>query len=123
MIRIDKVPHSMQRYDTVGDWVFSTQGDLYLIVSHLYDRDYENLVALHEMIEALLCQARGITGDMVDTWDLSHPGHPDPGSIPGCPYYREHMFAICVERLMAAELEVNWDEYETCLEVLCEKAQ
>ena len=118
MIRIDKVPHSMQRYDTVGDWVFSTQGDLYLIVSHLYNRDYENLVALHEMIEALLCQARGITGDMVDTWDKDHFDHPDPGSIPQCPYFREHMFATCVERLMAAELEVNWDEYEAALEAI-----
>ncbi len=114
--RISTQAHNLQRYDTVGDWEFDA-GDLFIKVSECKGyADYENLVALHEMIEALLCQARGITGKIVDDWDLAHLDHPDPGSIPQCPYFREHMFASMIERAMAAELDVNWDEYEAALE-------
>ena len=117
--RISTVQHNLQRYNTVGDWCFDF-GELHITVSDLKGiQDYENLVALHELIEALLCQARGITGEVVDQWDLAHLDPPDPGSIPQCPYFREHMFATMVERAMAAELDVDWDEYEETLEVLC----
>jgi len=116
--RISTLQHNLQRYNTVGDWRFDAT-ELHIAVSECKGcADYENLVAVHELIEALLCQARGITGDMVDTWDKDHIDHPDPGSIPGCPYFREHMFATMVERAMAAELDVNWDKYEEALEAI-----
>ena len=28
------------------------------------------------------------------------------------PYYREHQFATCVERLLALELGVEWNKYD-----------
>ena len=116
--RIVTKKHEMQRYNAVGDWKFDL-GELFIAVSDCNGaQDYENLIAIHEIIEALLCQARGITDEQIDKWDLDHTEHPNPGYIPQCPYFREHMFATMIERAMAAELDVDWDEYETCLEDL-----
>lgn len=117
MTVIQTMPHERQRYPTVGDWVFN-QGVLDITVSDLHNPHFETLVALHEFVEAKLCEARGISEEQVSTWDKEHLDHPDPGSIPGCPYYREHLFALMLERTMAGELEVNWQEYEEALEKL-----
>jgi len=35
----------------------------------------------------------------------------EPGDDPRAPYYREHQFASGMERLMAAELGVDWQQY------------
>jgi len=115
---LDK-PYEKMRYPTIGDWVFkpvSTGYTLHIDVADLGDPRFNILVAFHEFIEAYLCNERGIAGASVDAWDLEHKGHPDPGSIPNCPYYREHMFATILERAMAAELNINWDEYEAAIE-------
>ena len=36
----------------------------------------------------------------------------EPGDSPLAPYRKEHFFATSVERLTAAELEIDWTEYE-----------
>ena len=107
-IYIQAIPHDAQRYDTLGDWWFDPTGD------HLQIRtsksglgeDAEFLVALHELVEAYLCKRRGITTQMVDAWDMHHAGKSgsEPGDRLGCPYGREHRFAMIVEHLMAHEL-------------------
>ena len=120
------IPHNMQRYNTVGDWSYAKTGELLISVSDCSSFDpgmntaqsTENLIAVHEIIEGLICQARGVSEAEVTQWDLDHPGHPDPGSIPGCPYYREHMFAEMIEHMLAAELDVDWDVHETIIETL-----
>jgi hypothetical protein len=35
----------------------------------------------------------------------------EPGDDPRAPYYREHQFASGMERLMAAELGIDWQQY------------
>ena len=121
------IPHEMQRYNTVGDWNYAEGGELIVSVSDCsaFDpctntaQNTENLIVVHEIIEAMICQDRGISEASVTQWDLDHIDHPDPGSIPGCPYYREHMFAELIERAVAAELDVNWDTHEMIIENLC----
>jgi hypothetical protein len=117
MIMVSKVLHRRQRYPTVGDWQFFGH-DLNVTVSDTGHSGSEWLVAVHEIIEAILCKYNGVAEESVDKWDISHLDSPDPGSIPGCPYYREHMFATMIERALAAEMQVDWNEHEARLEAL-----
>lgn len=117
-ITIKTIRHGDQRYDTVGDWLFNRRTHLHVLVSRMGNRDYEFLVGLHEMIEAWLCQKRKIYEVAITAFDVAfeekrEPGNTDePGDDPQAPYRREHFFATSIERLMAAELGVDWAEYE-----------
>lgn len=115
-ISIVTIPHEHQRYPTVGDW-FSRWPDyvLQVRVSETGDSRYNALVAVHELIEALLCEARGISEESVTAFDVAHPEMDDPGGDPAAPYHREHTFATQIEMLLAEELGVDWDEYEAAL--------
>lgn len=120
-IDIKIIPHEQHRYPTVGDWQFDAAGDLHIQVSKMSDPAYESLVALHETVEAILCRDRGVTTEQVDTFDKQfekerenglHTETDEPGDDPRAPYKREHFFATSVERLMAAEMGVDWKTYE-----------
>lgn len=123
-ILIKTIPHNRQRYPTCGDWWFDKRGDLQIRVSDVGNRDYEALVALHELVEVMLCKKRGITTEQVDKFDKAFeaarkPGNNDePGDDPKAPYRREHFFATNIEALMSAELGVNWKKYESALDKL-----
>lgn len=118
-IVITTIPHASQRYDTCGDWIEDGRGHLrHVRVSEMGHEDYHFLVAVHEMVEAWLCLKRGITQEAVDAFDkdfeAKRPAGDDrePGHEPDAPYHREHVFAERIERLVAEELGVDWDEYD-----------
>ena len=119
-IVIDIVDHKGQRYDTVGDWFF-TDDTLFVKTSRLgNDPDNEKAlaVAVHEVVEVLLCRSRGITQKQVDRFDMaweksgSLEGLTEPGDDPSAPYHFEHGFATSVERLLIAAMGISWKEYE-----------
>ena len=121
-VHIRVVPHNQQRYDTCGDWYYAErQNVLNIVVSELPDANYEQLVAMHEYIEATLCAEAGIDPVEVDAFDLmfEHEGKDgEPGDDPRAPYYRQHQIATAIEKLLAVELGVNWQEYEKALNAL-----
>lgn len=94
---------------------------LQIRVSDMGNEDYESLVALHELVEVLLCQKRGITTEEVDAFDKAfEAARPDgnndePGDDPKAPYKKEHFFATNIEKLMSAELGVDWTAYEAAI--------
>lgn len=112
------VPHKVQRYDTVGDYQ-NYHGCTLFTISEMKDEKYELLVLVHELVEKILCDARGITNDVIDAFDIQFEadrveGNTDePGHDPRAPYHREHVFAERLERLLAAELGVDWNKYDT----------
>ena len=120
-ITIKTIPHQEQHYDTVGDWWFDEEGDLQIRVSRtpgklppVNDWKYEALVAFHELAEAILCKDRGVSAAEVDAFDNSFIPSAmidEAGDRSDCPYRREHFFATTVERLLAAELGVDWNDY------------
>ena len=55
-ILIETIKHSEQRYPTVGDYWTDSDGTLQVRVSEMGDDRYALLVAVHEVIEAFLCQ-------------------------------------------------------------------
>ena len=123
-IIIETIPHQEQRYTTVGDWFYEVDGTLHIKVSELSDKRREVLIAVHELVEVLLCEQAGIGQLAVDEFDKHYEANraPDnfdePGDDPTAPYVRQHCLATSVERLMAAEMGVNWKEYEEELDKL-----
>lgn len=107
------VLHDRQPYNTVGYWRFASAKDIRVMVSGLDSRNEEFLVMIHELIEAYLCLNSHISDDTVTKWDENHPDpFIEPGELEGCPYGDAHLFATKIEKLLAAKLEVDWDEYD-----------
>jgi hypothetical protein len=126
-ILIDTIPHRDQRYPTAGDWQF-TKGDfgrgedmLVIRVSDLGHFNMNFLLAIHELVEAVLCKHRDVSEAEVDRFDQDPEREREgiePGDNMAAPYFAEHQFASGIERLLAAELGVNWVEYERRVDAL-----
>jgi hypothetical protein len=118
-IKIVTVDHDKQRYPTVGDWEWSSSDELTITVSNMGDWRKEILVAVHELVEVMLCRERGISQKEVDDFDIAYEANrlpndttSEPGDHPLAPYSNEHFFATNIERLFCQELGINWSEYE-----------
>lgn len=120
-VYIAVIPHKDQAYPTVGNWWW--EGDtLEIRVSDVKNWKMEMCVAIHELTEALLCKARGITQARVDKFDMGPVGSadPEPGEHPKAPYRREHRAAHVPEFALMDGLDVDIREYNRKLEGLYE---
>lgn len=117
-IVIETIPHCDHRYPTVGDWFYTPDGTLHIKVSQLSDWRREALIAVHELVEVLLCKHDGISTEQVDAFDKKFEAErlPDDNSEPGdesdAPYRKQHCIATGIERVLAANLDVDWKAYE-----------
>ncbi|SRR6266404_144416 len=111
------VMHSQQRYDTVGDYQ-EAHGFISFTVSDMNNWKYEALVSVHELVEKILVNARGIADKSIDDFDMDFEQNRDlgdesePGDSRQAPYFAEHQFATMVEKMLAVELGVDWDHYD-----------
>lgn len=126
-ITMEVIPHNDQRYETVGDWTVDISNrNINIKVSELDNWKMEFLIAFHELIEVILCLDRGIKTEDVDKFDMAYENtrsvgdKTEPGDHPDAPYRKEHFFAMSLERLMAAELGVDWQKYEEEIDKLGE---
>ena len=117
-IVIETIDHSKQRYLTVGDWQIDKAGNLRIVVSKMSDQRYEFLIGMHEAIEAYLAVHAGVSPEAVDRFDRAYEAKrkagndSEPGDDPKAPYYRQHQIGTGIERLLAAELGVDWSAYD-----------
>jgi len=133
---IQTIPHEQQPYDTCGDWRFeNSKGDsisqseamllretnecvLRINISKLGDVRYEMLVAIHELVETLMCMNDGVDVADVDAFDKKFESEredgncDEPGDDPKAPYVLQHCVATAVERLLCAELGCDWKTYD-----------
>lgn len=119
-IVIETIHHNSQRYDTVGDWWIDPDGSWQIRVSEMV-HDAEFLVALHELVEMAAALHNGCTVKQLDDFDMKwkpHDGINEPGDDPSAPYYHEHQLASGIERLMSAELRIDWVKYVDLVESL-----
>jgi hypothetical protein len=116
-IQIKTQPYSEMRYDTVGDYLYNDD-EMNVYVADLGNDDMNFLVGIHELIEMYLTKKRGISEESISDFDKQFEenrpeGNTDePGDDKNSPYKREHFFATTIERLIAAELNVDWKEYD-----------
>ena len=117
---IETIPHVEQRYDTCGDWVWHPDGSLHIRISEMpHQPQSEWLVALHEMVEAVLCAYDGIEEEDVTKWDLDYlaaGGQGEPGEAPGSPYRTQHETATIIERIVCQSMGLAWAEHDKTVE-------
>lgn len=111
-VLIRTIPHDQQRYETVGDWTFDGAGNLTILVSNTGDWRSDMLVALHEFVEVLICKNDGVTQQQVDDFDKANLQSNDPGDLAGAPYGQQHCFAMAVERMVCAAMNLPWTEHD-----------
>ena len=118
-IQAQVIRNHRQRYNTAGDWQINSRGFLLVKVSHMWSPRMgwraEMCLAVHEICEALLCHAHGVSQEKVDAFDMNYDVMKEtcePGDHHDCPYKKEHAIATAIERIMAAELGLNWSTYE-----------
>lgn len=122
-LTIKTIPHSSQRYETVGDYVQKDETWGFSI-SDMKNADYEFLVAVHELIEWYLTQKRGIEEEDITAFDTAYESRrpegdtSEPGDSPDAPYRKEHQFATEIEKRLAEELGVQWEEYDKAVNAL-----
>lgn len=114
-IRIRFIPQAEQRYDTCGDWTIEND-ILTILVSSMADQRHQQLVAVHELVEALVCNVDGVTQEAVDAFDMG-PGADldEPGNSPDAPYRDQHAIATEIEMQLAAAMHVDWAEYDAAV--------
>lgn len=126
-VSIRFIDHICQRYPTVGDW-FWRHTTLHIRVSDMRDDRFNMLVAVHEYIEALLCWKANISESDVTKFDLDFEdkrsrhellgGVKEPGDHPDAPYFKQHQIATNVERFLADQLGIDWEEYDAAVNKL-----
>lgn len=122
-VTINIIDHKEQRYDTVGDWQF-VEGGIQIDVSKLGNFYEEMLVGIHELCEVVCCMRAGVSQLEVDKFDTEYETkRPDgdtsePGDDIRAPYYKQHQLATIIERMLARELNINWNEYNNKVESL-----
>lgn len=123
-INIETIPHELQRYPTVGDY-WQEDSVEQVRISEMKDWRYEVLVMVHELIEMALTRHRNVSEEAITAFDVKFEAERleglrtgEPGDDPAAPYRREHTFATNVERLLAAELDVDWATYEVYVDSL-----
>ena len=115
-VRIETISPKEMRYRTVGDWFFTGTGCLTIQVADTGNWKYNLLVAVHELIEVMLCTVAGVTEKQVDRFDIAHQSDEDPGTHPKAPYHSQHLIAMGVEMILAAIMGVKWRIYEDALD-------
>lgn len=120
-VRIETVSPKLMAYRTVGDWGI-TGTHLWIKIADTGNWSYNMLVAVHELVEALLCAYLGISESRVTKFDLAHQGDDDPGSHPKAPYHDQHMVAMGIEMILSVALGIKWRPYEKVLDRTSMKA-
>lgn len=116
-VEIRVIAHHEQRYETCGDWIIENDR-LIILVSDLGDWRCNMLVAVHELIEVLLCHEHGISQEIVDKFDMEFErtcpanDNSEPGDDVNAPYKNEHCFATAVERMLCAAFGIAWQDYD-----------
>ena len=110
-INIKIIPHGCQRYETYGDYFINERNGLEVRISEFDNPSHSLMVAIHEVIEAWRCAAKGIEFAEIDKFDLDHLDHEDPGCLKCAPYHTEHMQSLDIERLMCHQDGIEWEDY------------
>ena len=130
-IQIELIPQSQHRYEgTVGDWWIDADGVLQIRASEMENRLHSTLVALHEVVEALVVgiqKTRQLSVpqwlvESVDVFDKQYieDEEDEPGYSADAPYYEAHMIASTIEHLVAMLLKIDYNIYESAVDSIAQ---
>lgn len=128
------IPHSAQRYDTVGDYYLRYSQQLEVRISDFTEvladssthavhaegvseaEKYEFLIMMHELVEAFLARQAKISFEEIDGFDTNFEGEGEPGDSLDAPYREQHFIATAFEKELALILNVDWERYNSLVE-------
>jgi hypothetical protein len=125
-ITIKIQPKEKMRYDTVGDYFMERNGHGEISALHFEIADtgndyYNRMILIHEMVEQLLCESRGISEESITAFDEAFEKNrkegntSEPGDERNAPYRDPHCFATGIERMICAILQIPFKEYDDCV--------
>jgi hypothetical protein len=123
-IIIETIPHKEQQYETCGNYWTDSDGTIQIRVSDMGNNIYEKLVAIHEVVECILTDYKGITEKEITDFDVEFENNRKDGDVsePGfskyAPYKNEHAIATAVELMMCAHMGISWQDYEKSINSL-----
>ncbi len=120
-IDVQFIEHREQRYNTIGDW-WIHDGVLHVRISRLPLLSSMVAVAVHEIVEAILCYLAGIEEYRVSAFDAYIERNKiivEPGDHPRAPYHLQHGFATACERIIVAAAGTNWHLHESSMDDVC----
>jgi hypothetical protein len=110
------------RYPTLGDYFRVDDTDVITVLDTKVDI-YNKLVAIHELIEWVCTQYKGIKEEDITQFDLDHLECDEPGEYPNSPYKSDHILAEIVERMICNHLDIDWNDYNKQLNKVFEDGQ
>ncbi|SRR6266403_5958149 len=119
-INIKTIDESKHRYPTLGDYFKKDKDVLQVNITDLGNKDYEFLILIHELVEWHLTENRGIKEENIMKFDIQfekerkrgiHNNEVEPGDAIDSPYRKEHRFAENIERILAHELGIDFNDY------------
>lgn len=127
-ITIEVIDHNDHKYETCGNYFENPDGSWTIQVSKT-NLKYEFYVAIHELIEKVLCHCKGITDEEITKFDEEfenmrdmYPkivGDYEPGNNDNAPYNHEHIMASRVEKwLVESSDDKGWNEYDKTINAL-----
>jgi hypothetical protein len=103
-----------------GDWFEDQEGIIKIVTTEMPLKS-QVAVAVHELVEKLLCDEAGVTDNQVTMFDAQfeneretgkHAIDAEPGNDPRSPYKTQHEAATFAERAVCAALALDWKEHE-----------
>ncbi len=120
-INIDVIPAKDMRYKSCGDYWLDDKENLQIRVADTGNKDYNALIMVHELVEAILCKNAGISYNIINNFDKDFeqlrstdviPENMEPGDDFHSPYKKQHLLATGIEKIVAAEMGVDWKSYD-----------
>lgn len=125
---INTIPAEQMRYPTVGDWFYTWEAEgtvahkiTNIKVARMADWRYEACVAVHELVEQLICEQNDVSDKDVDNYDKTHEESGDEPDIPGSPYRKAHWTAYIIEMILSEALGLSWTKYSEALDEAYDK--
>jgi len=116
-IRILSTPQEKIRASQMGDWWLFNDDTYVVHVLETLTPEAQLAVAIHELVEAVLCRKHGVREDQVCSFDEhyeaerqegKHAEDDEPGDHSLAPYRKEHQDATFVERAVCHALGISW---------------
>jgi hypothetical protein len=117
-IRIEIVPDiASQRYPTSGDYFYEPDGTLVFRITEQVKDEYTTMILIHEMFEELTTRMNGITEQEIMDFDLEFEKNRtedsgEPGDDPNAPYFKYHVLATKVERMICKAIGISFKKYD-----------
>lgn len=123
-IRAKTVDFYSQRYITLGDY-FHKNERLNIHISDTGNPHYNFLILVHELLEEYLTRYVGIKEKDITKFDMKFENgdikdsslYTEPGNHLKSPYRKQHRFSENIERLIAHEMGIDFNDYD---KYLCE---